>query len=598
MKLTIGKKLAAGFGSVLALIVAYGAFMLIQLGSLERTTREMTLRSEHEIALSSSARLGPVVYKLMADAVINRGDPAATRKEWASIKAEASKELATDETYLDTEEEKRTMAEARKSLEEAAAVFEGSTLPQLERGARADGDIISASDAKIDGYLAAMDDSIARLEESLAKEQEKAAIAYDSEVAAMNLLSALAMALLTLIGAAIAVSLTRNITKPLRTSVRLAGLVAGGDLSGGLEEAYTRRSDETGQLAVALNAMIEATRGTVRSIQKIADEVAGGSAALSDSVQQMSNGVQGLSGSAQQLSQGSAEQASSGEEVSSSMEEMTANIRQNAEGSSQTEQIAVRAAAEAEQGGKAVAETVEAMRLICSKIGVIEEIARQTNLLALNAAIEAARAGEAGRGFAVVASEVRKLAERSQLASAEIGKVATGSVSVAEKAGNLIGGVLETIRRTADLVREISASSKEQDSGADQINKAILQLDSVIQENAATSEQISSVAEEMSAQAEEIAATAEELSAQAEGLKDAVAFFRVGGADADGDAARAPRPAAIERPRAAGTVPGASLAMAIGARSRSRPKSAAPIRAVTLAGEGGADRKDEDFEQY
>ena len=283
-----------------------------------------------------------------------------------------------------------------------------------------------------------------------------------------------------------------------------------------------KKRSENDDLMESLANMVEKLKEIVREIQTAADGVA--------------TGGQELSATAQSLSQGATEQAASAEEISSSMEEMSSSIKQNADNASQTEKISNKSATDAREGGKAVNETVAAMKEIATKISIIEEIARQTNLLALNAAIEAARAGEHGKGFAVVASEVRKLAERSQTAAGEISELSGRSVQVAEAAGQMLTAILPDIQRTAELVQEISASSKEQDAGADQINRAIQQLDQVIQQNASA--------------AEEMASTTEELAGQAEQLKTTIAFFSL---DTHGAQRALPhkqpaRPAAPQRP--------------------------------------------------
>ncbi|HUW51198.1 MAG TPA: methyl-accepting chemotaxis protein [Sulfuricella sp.] len=211
-----------------------------------------------------------------------------------------------------------------------------------------------------------------------------------------------------------------------------------------------------------------------------------------------------VSATAQNIKQAVDAQAASMEETSASVEEMSASIVQNSENARITDGMAAKAAREASDGGQAVRETVDAMKSIAEKIGIIDEIAYQTNLLALNAAIEAARAGEHGKGFAVVAAEVRKLAERSQVAAQEIGETAKGSVALAEKAGALLDTIVPSIEKTSELVREISAASDEQSVGVGQINSAIVQLNQLTQRNATASEGLATTAEMMMAQAQDL----------------------------------------------------------------------------------------------
>jgi methyl-accepting chemotaxis protein len=271
--------------------------------------------------------------------------------------------------------------------------------------------------------------------------------------------------------------------------------IAMGDLSVNI----STRTGDTSSLLFNIKSMVGKLFETITAVRSSADALAISS--------------EEISATAQSLSQSSSEQAAGVEETTASIEQMTASISQNTENAKVTDSMAGKAAKQATEGGNAVDSTVEAMKKIAGKIGIVDDIAYQTNLLALNAAIEAARAGEHGKGFAVVAAEVRKLAERSQVAAQEIGELASSSVGLAEKAGKLLHEMVPSINKTSDLVQEIASASSEQSSGVAQINGAMGQLNQATQQNASASE--------------ELAATAEEMSSQTEQLQSVMTFFKL-----------------------------------------------------------------------
>ncbi|MBN2402380.1 MAG: hypothetical protein JXN64_08260 [Spirochaetes bacterium] len=267
---------------------------------------------------------------------------------------------------------------------------------------------------------------------------------------------------------------------------------------GNLDVEIETRSDE--------DKIMQSMQSSVKNLSEFAVSVQNAS-------NQVAVGSQEMSAEAQQMALSASQQAASIEEISSSIEEINSSISQNAENAGQTASISEKVAADAEEGGIAVRDTVEAMKNIAENISVIEGIAEQTNMLALNAAIEAARAGEYGKGFAVVANEIRNLAGRSGGAAKEISALTGKSLKVADVAGRLIETIVPQIKRTSELVKEINTASAEQAKGIEQISEAIEHLENEIQSSASSNE--------------EMAATTEELSSQAEQLREISDFFKL-----------------------------------------------------------------------
>ena len=384
---------------------------------------------------------------------------------------------------------------------------------------------------------------------------------HQTQVQRATLLAALGG--FALAGLLLGVAITRSVTRPLSQAVAAADAVAAGDLSHQIDshghdeaalllqrlremqtslqdrqQADARRMAESQaeaemaqHTAEEINAAVDAaTQGDFTQrisldgksdfhaslcgkFNELIDTISTTMAEVRSAAAQLSSASEQVSQTSQSLAHSASQQAAGVEETTASLHEISASVRQNADSATVTDGIATQAASEAMEGGQAVSQTVDAMKSIAQKIGIVDDIAYQTNLLALNAAIEAARAGEHGKGFAVVAAEVRKLAERSQAAAREIGQLAGNSVNLAERAGHLLERMVPSIHKTSSLVQEIAAASGEQNTSVIQITGAMNHLNSNTQQTASASEELS--------------ATAEQLSAQAQRLQELMAFFKL-----------------------------------------------------------------------
>jgi len=498
--LKINTKLLAGFITIALLGSVIGMVGIIGIRSVDDA--DTFLYEKTTVPIGLVGRISTNFQRIrinMRDYVfaVNKTEAEKTLKTIGELKASIDEDIeAYKKTYIDANDEKNwneyidSVKAYRTQQDRVKALVEKGDKKGAEEVL--DGDAKKAALATNEILMKIMQMNL----DTAKQTSDNNTKLTNRTVTSMVIVIAIAMVISILLGFYIA----QLIKKSIAEAAKSVNAISGGDLT---IKAEVHSKDEIGQMIGSLNDMGGSLSDMMGKIINHTENVA--------------SAAQQLSATAQNMSQGSNEQAASVEETSSSIEEMTASITQNADNAKVTQGISNKASIEAEEGGKAVIETVKAMNQIAEKIGMVEDIAYNTNLLALNAAIEAARAGEHGKGFAVVASEVRKLAERSQVAAKEISELAVSSVNIADKAGKMLQSIVPNIKKTSDLVEEIAASSAQQSSTVSQINAAMGQLDSVTNQNASG--------------AEELAATAEELTGSVESLRDLVSFFKIEGLD-------------------------------------------------------------------
>lgn len=536
--LSIAPRAALGFGLVALLVLLLGAFSLFQMTEMRKQSEAVDqdwLPSVMGLADVNQdiLRLRAITLRLM----LNREPDELQRNLRLAdeLRADLS---AADSSYekLISGNEERGLYEGFRRAEVAYLQEQGKIVAFVRQGNF--DDAIAVTRGTLNQHADDMTRALRDLSELNRKGATEAAReagrVFDSArtwVVVMMVLAALATVVLALL-------LTRSIVAPLTEAVRLAEVVASGDLT---QNIHIEGRDEPAQLLNALKSMQQSLRTTIQSI--------------SDSSNQLASASEELHAVTEDSTRGLHQQNTEIEQAATAVNEMTAAVEEVARNAVSTSEASRESNVTAQQGREQVRQTVDSIGQLAADVtttsgeveqlaervheiskvlDVIRSIAEQTNLLALNAAIEAARAGDAGRGFAVVADEVRALAHRTQQSTQEIEQMIGGIQSGTDRAVSAMQSSNGRARSTLEVAQAAGVALEQITQAISSINERNLVIASASEEQAQVAREVDrnlvnirDLSMQTSAGANQTSAASQELSRLAVDLNNLVARFKV-----------------------------------------------------------------------
>ncbi|MBW2445369.1 MAG: HAMP domain-containing protein [Deltaproteobacteria bacterium] len=336
-------------------------------------------------------------------------------------------------------------------------------------------------------------------------------------------------------------------------------------------EAVTSSIGDVNKNAERLADSANETSSSILQMDVAVNEIAGNMDHLSESIEMTSSSVVEMTQSIKEVARSVDVLNEATESTTASVHELNTSVQQVEQNAQHSQELSDKTAQEAEEGMKAVGETITGMRDIKKRfealqgvignlsgrsesigeiVKVIDGIAEQTNLLSLNAAIIASQAGEHGKAFAVVAEQVKSLADKTALSTREIASLiesvqdetenavvamAEGSgtveqgVSLTERAGQLLGEIIQSSRMSTQMVTEIVMANKQQAKDIQQVDDAMEQVKEIVQhintsihEQDRASSEITRAVENMRALGQEVKRSTSEQSKESKLITNAV----------------------------------------------------------------------------
>ena len=343
------------------------------------------------------------------------------------------------------------------------------------------------------------------------------------------------MLLVFVIAIAIGMFIVTRIVKHLDGAVDNLGTLSNGMLNLEMKKDLVVRKDEVGDIARAIQRLIESMRDIITNITTSSQALQGFSEEFAASFDHIAESINNVNIAVDEIANGSSSQAaetmSASQKVTqmgTALDETTANVETLGSSSVKMREYNKTAAKNLDELS-AISETTKSSVLLVQNqtnqtndsaqeireaTELITDIANQTNLLSLNASIEAARAGENGRGFAVVADEIRNLSEQSRESAERIVEIVNTLIANSNTSVTTMNEVAENIRtqnnkreETGEMFRSLNEEIAEVTEAIEKIRKQTEALDVQKKEVLDIVDGLAAIAEQNAAGTEETSAS-------------------------------------------------------------------------------------------